>query len=328
MGLHGRVRRKWVTVVKVSVSVGLLLYVVWSIAERDGFEVLVARLSDLTLPFVGLAIVLHFAAVLAGIQRYRLLLERRGLDLPFTWLTKTYLVGRFVGAFTPSTMGLDLYRSIAVARRTNQKAESAAAVLAEKLFGLSGLSIVTLVLVAFGAGDLLGASALPMALFILVTAGIGLYALGRPEKMKRLTSVMPGKLATRVAAVLEAITKGERTASGTAQILALSIVSHLATASVFVATALALDLSVDTSTLLVVGNAIVIATLLPISVGGVGVREGVAIVLLAAASVGPTDASLVALLGYVTGQMPALVGGLLNLTGDSRETSMSPAVVA
>ncbi len=319
------VRRKLAIGLKVSVSLGLVAYVVLSILERDGFDVLAARLSDLALPFVVLASALHFVAVFAGVQRYRLLLEQRGLSLPFAWVLKTYLVGRFVGAFTPSTVGLDFYRSIAVARHTGRKLESAAAVLAEKLFGLSGLALVTLALVALGAGDLLGKSALPLALAILSAAGVGLFALARPEKMKALTRHAPARLRTRAEALLDAIAAGEMSAASTGRALALSICGHLATAAVFVATALALRVSVDASTVLVVGNAIVIATLLPISVGGVGVREGVAVVLLASAGVGPTEASLIALLGYVTGQLPALLGGALTLVSD-RPGARAPAV--
>lgn len=50
------------------------------------------------------------------------------------------------------------------------------------------------------------------------------------------------------------------------------------------------------------------------SIGGVGVREGVAVALLVSAgdgSVTTTDAMLLALVGYLTGQAPALLGGIL-----------------
>jgi hypothetical protein len=84
------------------------------------------------------------------------------------------------------------------------------------------------------------------------------------------------------------------------------------------ATAMALGVDVSAATLLVVGNAIVLAVLLPVSVGGVGVREGVAVMLLATAGVTSTEAVLVALLGYLTGQVPALFGGVLMAVGRVR----------
>jgi hypothetical protein len=315
-------RRRLLLGLKVSVSVALVAYVIGSIAQRDGIEVLSARVGLLDLGLVGTSIALHFVAIGAGVVRYRELLKRRAIRVPFAWLARTYLVGRFVGAFTPSTVGLDLYRSIAVARRTDKGAESAAAIFAEKLFGLLGLALVTLSLVGLGAGALLGGAALPMALAILACGVAGLYVLGRPSAMKRAASFLPGRVSRRLDPLLDAVGGGERSAMGALGVLGLSVAGHLSTAAVFVATALALRLDVDVATLLVVGNAIVIATLLPISIGGVGVREGVAVVLLATVGVGPTDASLVALLGYLGGQVPALVGGAIQLTQSAENTAI------
>jgi hypothetical protein len=93
---------------------------------------------------------------------------------------------------------------------------------------------------------------------------------------------------------------------------------------VFFATARAIGLDASPVTLLIVGNAITLAVLLPVSVGGVGVREGVAVVLLSGVGVTSTDALLVALLGYLTGQVPALLGGGLSLAAPRSEVP-SPA---
>jgi glycosyltransferase 2 family protein len=61
-----------------------------------------------------------------------------------------------------------------------------------------------------------------------------------------------------------------------------------------------------------VGNAIVIATLLPVSIGGLGVREGMAMMLLGALGIAKGPALLVAVMGYLSGQTPAILGGLLS----------------
>ncbi len=83
---------------------------------------------------------------------------------------------------------------------------------------------------------------------------------------------------------------------------------------VFAATGTALGVDASLAELAIVGNAIVLATLLPISVGGFGVREGTAVALLAVVGVPAGEAVFVALLGYLAAQPPALVGGVLQLT--------------
>ncbi|MEQ9699442.1 MAG: hypothetical protein RLO54_16525, partial [Sandaracinaceae bacterium] len=59
-----------------------------------------------------------------------------------------------------------------------------------------------------------------------------------------------------------------------------------------------------------------------------GVREGVAVVLLATAGVSSTDAVLVALLGYLTGQVPALLGGGLMAISRGAASTGVPAPVS
>ncbi len=93
--------------------------------------------------------------------------------------------------------------------------------------------------------------------------------------------------------------------------MSLGVVSHLATALVFVGTGLALGVEATPLELAIVGNAIVLATLLPVSVGGFGVREATAVALLATVGVSTSDALLVGLLGYLVAQPPALQGGAL-----------------
>ena len=106
--------------------------------------------------------------------------------------------------------------------------------------------------------------------------------------------------------------------------VALGATAHVAMSSVFALTALGLGLALDPMVAVVTGNVIVVATLLPISLAGVGVREGVAVVLLARSGVSTADATLVALLGYLTLQVPAIVGGLGSLLPDAYGQPAAP----
>lgn len=306
-------KRRILFAIKAIVSIALLGWVLHTALSRDGVEVLRDRLASLSPLWIVVAVALQFASVGAGVLRWRMLLRAQKIELPLAWLGRSYLIGRFVGAFTPSTAGLDVYRGWAVARRTGETARSASTILVEKFVGLIGLSTVCLVLLGLGASDTLGMPALIASLAMAGGSSLGLWVLISPARARSLARIAPAKIRPRVANLLEAIGAPGLSRGVLVGSVGLGICAHLAVSSVFVATGLALALPVDAATLLVTGNLIVLATLMPISVGGVGVREGVAVLLLGAAAVGPTDATLVALLGYLTGQVPALAGGLLML---------------
>jgi uncharacterized membrane protein YbhN (UPF0104 family) len=295
--------------------------------ERDGIDTLGERLGALDARWLVAAVSLHFLAVLAGVLRWRLLLRASGVDLSLPWLLRSFLIGRFVGAFTPSTTGLDGWRLWDAGKASGSMGRSAAAIAVEKLVGLIGMAVVCAALVPSGGAALLGSSAIGLALALAGGAAVGLALLGRPAMLASVARRMPRPIRGRAEKVVDALGTLELDGGRVGGAVALGVVSHAALSAVFWATSGALQLPVDGWTLLAVGNAIVLAVLLPVSIGGVGVREGVAVVLLASVGIGSTDAMLVALLGYLTGQAPALVGGVLLAAQRSAERS-EPSLAA
>ena len=301
---------------KVLVTLSLLGFLVHQMWQRDGIDALVVRLQQLDPIWVVGAIALHFGAVTAGVLRWRTLLASRGLSLPFGTLYRSFLVGRFVGAFTPSTTGLDGYRLWDVGRRTGEVVKSGAVILIEKLVGLIGMATVCDHLLPFGLMDRLGFAGVAMALGMAGVAVLGLLLLSSPTRTSWVATKLPKALRGR-AEKLAASLAGGLTWSSLGAALLMGIASHACLSATFAAAGIALHLDVSPFVLLAVGNAIVVSVLLPVSVGGVGVREGVAVALLVSSTVTTTDAVALAVLGYLTGQAPALLGGLLlTFSGD------------
>ncbi|MDH5490488.1 MAG: flippase-like domain-containing protein [Myxococcales bacterium] len=324
-------RRRILRALKGLVSFGLLGLLFALIARREGLDALLERVEGADPAFWLVAVMLQLGAVGAGIWRWKLLLGEAGGGLGTSWLGKHYLIGRFLGVFTPSTAGLDVYRVLAVSRRLGSATAATYAVVIEKLFGLIGLSLLigasamVGLLVPLQGAEGLGDGALGAALLLGLASMAALALLLHGRGATRLLGLLPGSLRGRLARPLEALAAQRPAAGRIAQVLALSTSSHLLTAAVFVATSRALGIELGALELLICGLAIVIATLLPLSIGGLGVREGAAVVLLGALGVPALDATLVALLGYLSAQPPALLGGLLSLLPAPRESAAAPA---
>ena len=309
-----RVRRR----VKLLVSIALLGGVVYAIGTKDGVGALGARLSGLHPAWLLVAALLQLAAVATSVARWNVLLRSQRLLVPARLLVRSFLVGRFIGVLTPSTAGLDVYRAVDIGRRTGHPAASARVILVEKAFGLLALSIATIALLPFGVTHLVGPLGLVITFGVAALAGAGLWVLRRPRALTPLARLL-GPLRGRAEKLLGALASEPVGAGAAMASLGLGVLGHVLTASVFVATGMALGVSASVFELLFVGLAIVLAVLLPISVGGVGVREGTAVLLLGTIGVAPTDAALLALLGYLAGQPPALLGGLLSLSSHAAE---------
>jgi len=286
---------------KVVVTLGLLVYLARSIATREGMNELGAQAAEVSLAPMLVAVALHFVAALAGVLRWRVLLAGRNIHLPFVVLLRSFLIGRFLGAFTPSTTGLDGYRLFDVARRTGDTAGSTATIAVEKLVGLVGMATVCLVLLPFGLAERLGIGGVLLALGMAGVAALGLFVMASPDRARTLVRFVPGPLRPRVEKIVTAILGGGLAVSTLGPALALGIVSHLALSGTFAASGMAFHVAAPLTTLLSVGNAIVIAVLL---------REGVAVALLAGAGIETSQAVLLALGSWLAGQVPALLGGI------------------
>src|SRR5262249_32663218 len=88
--------------------------------------------------------------ILSSMYRWQLLLEGQGIGLPFRHIFGSFLIGRFLGTFLPSTIGLDGYKLYDAARFSGRSVEVSAATLVEKVIGPSGIFLSYLVAVPFG----------------------------------------------------------------------------------------------------------------------------------------------------------------------------------
>jgi len=90
----------------------------------------------------------QFLAIFFSIQRWNVLLKGQNLIIPFGHLMSTYMVGRFLGTFTPTGVGLEAYKAYDIARYSGKTTESVAVVFIEKtvvtFLSLSFLVIVSL----------------------------------------------------------------------------------------------------------------------------------------------------------------------------------------
>ncbi len=306
-------------ILKTLVSVALFGGLLWVIARKEGLSSLWAQAIALDPTYLLAAVALQFASVGFSVARWRILLRAQGIVLPHGRLARSFFVGRFFGVFTPSTAGLDVYRAVDVGRLAGDGVRSAGAIVVEKLFGLLSLALLTFALLPLGGARFLGQEALIASAIVGFSAGVGLTLLRKPSLVEPFTARLPMRIRHKVDGAVRAMTERPLGPAATAQALALGVASHFAVASMYAASARALGVGVSGLELVLAGTIIVLATLIPVSIAGVGVREGAAVALLTTLGVAPSDALLVGVLGFLATQPPALLGGLVHLAASASE---------
>jgi glycosyltransferase 2 family protein len=100
-----------------------------------------------------------------------------------------------------------------------------------------------------------------------------------------------------------------------AKVVLSSFAYQLLIAAQLVALAHAIDLDLPFATAAVSLTIVTVVTLVPISIGGFGVREASYVVLLGSVSIGASDAALISILSVATLLIASLPGAYLIVTG-------------
>ena len=123
--------------------------------------------------FCALAAGVKFVGILASMYRWVVLLRGQGIEFPFRHIFGSFLIGRFIGTFLPSTAGLDGYKLYDAARFSGKTVEVTATTAIEKVMGVFGIFLSFLVALPFGIkifgenGPMVAAITVPLSLALI-----------------------------------------------------------------------------------------------------------------------------------------------------------------
>lgn len=266
--------------------------------------------------YVALATGIKAIGMLSSMYRWQLMLVGQRIELPFKHIFGTFLIGRAIGTFLPSTAGLDGYTLYDASRFSGKTVEVTAAKFVEKVCGFSGVFMTFLVALPFGIG-IFGKNATLFALFsIPIATGVigGLVTiLLFPGLVQWVLENVPIPAKQRISGIVTRLSNAASAYRGrpglVLQILFLSFLVHFTTAVMYYFTALAIGATGVHFWMVTFGSAIqIFATVIsPFTIAGEGIREAAQFLLLGHL-IGPAAAIVSAALGFWAAEAPTMIG--------------------
>jgi hypothetical protein len=318
-------------VLRLVVGICLLGLLLWRFPIS--VEAVVSTLGAIRLPILFVAMILLFNQFVISSLKWRAILRSHGIRLPLARLVRSYMIGSFFSAFLPSSVGGDVVRVVDVARTTGRGFESASAVVFERLSGLAALACVGTVASfyvarAFGEPAFLRLGVLfGMLCAFLVIA----FVPGIVEATDRLFGRLPfGTIQRAYERVRGSVVHYRRRPGLLVHILALSFLFQLMAYTIFFLYGRALDLPVPYVYYLAFVPVVYLLETLPVSVAGIGLREGGLLYFLGKMGLTATEAISMSIVVLTCRYTVSLSGGLLfalgrharppgNLAPDSKE---------
>jgi uncharacterized membrane protein YbhN (UPF0104 family) len=299
-------KQRWLSIVRVLVSVGALLLLFWKIGLGETLTAL--RQADLR--YLAAAFALFLLGMVIRTGRWFVLLRSLDPTVPFGRLLRLYFVGQFFSLLLPSQFGGDVVRALELTQDTDSSA-AIGTVLLDRMTGLMMLAVMGLAAMPFQAARM---ARWLVWLLIGVTGGIlvagALVLEGR--SLRWLTARLPlglslagqGPLARIYAAV---------TGCGWWAVLSgfgVSLAFNLVNVAIYWLCGQAIGIGVGLGYFFAVTPLLSISGLIP-SIGGWGVREAVSTALFAPTGAGTNAAAAVGVAAGGVALAAGLTGGVL-----------------
>jgi hypothetical protein len=278
-----------------------------------------------TIAYLILGLLTTLGGIVLSAWRWQRVLAVFDAETRLGSLVSHYLAGQFVGNFLPSTIGGDVLRVSRLSNSSNVPGSSVfASVVIERLTGWIVLPLLTL------AGLLLSPSLLRLGvasrLAVALSLGtllllVGILAMAGSRRMAGRFAANEGW--TRfIGAVHLGIDSLRRRPQAAAGIIAVATVYQLAPVLAAWFATRALGLHLPMVALLAFTPVVAIAQVLPLSLNGLGIREGAFVLFLGPLGVSAGQAVAVGLIVYALTLAVSLLGAPAFAVGGRRAVSV------
>ena len=267
--------------------------------------------------WVAASAALLFASHLLASYQWGRLLGAAGIELPFWKVVAYYHVGLFFNNFLPANVGGDFARTLDAARAGSSRVTALSTVLLDRLIGtvaLGGIAVVT-TLPAIDRFHLAAAYAGVLAFF--VAAAVMLRALLEPRVLAALERVLArvglGRLSPALDRLSGSLSAYRSQPRLLLQLLCVALVVQIMRIGVHILFARALGLKVEPAYFFLFVPLLAVIVSLPISLNGIGVREGAGILLFGLVGLDRTSAFALQFGTYLVAVGVSLIGGMVFL---------------
>ena len=301
-----------ILLLKVLVSAGLLVY----FFTRIHIERFVQTFATADFSYVAVILVVYLLSQFVGAVRWMILARPLGFKTPLKVLVHYYLIGMFFNLFAPGTVGGDVSRIYYLARDGEQNVDrkwggatmhAAVSVFIDRVIGMA-------VLVWLGALALLffPQYAVPAAVRSVTYALAGGFILGG-LLLPVLRRVLPADGHPVVVKLRVALRSYRAHWQAVPQAILLSFVVHFMQAWIHMLLGRAIHIDIPYSFCLILYPLVGTFSALPVSLNGLGLREGGYLFLFQFIGVGSEKGVAFGLSLFVIIALDSLIGGLLFL---------------
>lgn len=307
-------------ILRLGVGVAIIVYLFYKM-DMHGLAT-VLRESLHQWPWLFCGVMLCLIGLLIGIARWKIILDGRGLHMSWARVFCVFFIGQFFNAFLFGSTGGDLARAFYAVKETHhKKTEAVATVLIDRMIGLIILNLIAFVMLVARAGFYINhwvmhvPALIMLAMNVMTAVGLvilfNMHHLNNWPWLQRFT--LHPVFGPQIKRMLISIYLYRRKQSVLIKTALLSLAIHLLIVVECYCLGRSFQIHLGLIAYLTVIPTIMAIAALPITPGGLGIREGLSVALFSALGIGSTQSLPLSLMVYLSSLVWSLLGGLIFL---------------
>ena len=307
-------RRPVVLIVKLLVTISLFG---WILSQVD-INALASSLANTKLSYFAFAIIAHALALLLFSVRWWYLYRTQDKTSRYRDTFKSYYLGLFFNNFLPTGIGGDVIRILRLRKFGCATHLLVSSSLMDRILGLTSILMMGLVALSITPNFVLHPNTKLVIYIIAILAPFGLLFLFSDYMPKFTRFILQrfhkGRFTDFLLHVMSTLHGYRHARPHILFALILSILAQYFIILSYVMIGFSLDISLPIPVFFIIIPIVFLATSLPISIGGLGVREGVIVSLFTLFNVDTQAAIALSILYFIIILLISLPGGLILLS--------------
>ncbi|MBM3712600.1 MAG: flippase-like domain-containing protein [Actinobacteria bacterium] len=300
------------TALRIFISVSLFTFLI--IRNWTNLKNILTLIKSYNPVFLMIAVALFALGISVQMLRWDILLKAQEINISKSFLIQSYYIGYFYSNIFPTNVGGDIYRCYDIYKNKNIRLEnSISAVIVERLIGL--FSATLFVAISFfsiykylNPATVLSLSLLPISGIILILAFI------KPETFKLNRLFLKIRFLKRFELGFNSLQKHFAGFKNKTRYLTLSFsysfISQLIFFASFYFANLYSRVNLDFFSFFFINPIITLSANIPISIGGIGIRENITVFLLKKFNIAEAHGVIFALVILFIIMLNTFVGGI------------------
>ena len=297
-----------IPILKISVSSGLIFFLFYKL----GFNNVVSQITSANPYWFLLGIFIFSVSNILGSLQWYFLLKASGIDLQLTQVISFYYTGLFFNNFLVGYIGGDAVRVYDVSKSTGKTSDAISAVFLDRFIGFLILTTMALAAALYwiNSQKVLIIIAIIFAYWVLIL--VLLFNKKLIQKISWLFKViLPRKMNLKMKEIYLSINAFKHHRDILLKVIAISVIVQSFRILVHCAAARSIGVKVNLIYFAIFVPIIALLASLPISIGGIGIRESTGVALFS--QIWPIQADIVAFefFAFLIGIISTIPGGII-----------------